>query len=96
MRHIILLSVASPALQYFSRYHKTGMIFQKKKKKRLKIKLSWFSLQLLSEKFPTERRNQQDTIIKTLFLSDCVGNSILSTDFEKKKKPKYRTATTSV
>jgi hypothetical protein len=61
----ILLSVACPALQYIvTLSHKLHHL----KKKILKIKLFWFSLQLLSETFLILRRTERD-MIKNVNLS---------------------------
>jgi hypothetical protein len=88
----ILLSVAYPALQYFSTLFHKELDFRKKKNKLLGIKFMFrFSLQLLSETFLVLRRMQRDIIINIhrslrkvpSLLSDFNQTWIFSTDFRK-------------
>jgi hypothetical protein len=61
MRHILLSSVACPAVPYFSTLSHKRHDFREGKKKLSNIKLCFdFSRQLLSEKFLILRRTKRD------------------------------------
>ena len=87
----VLLSVACPALQYFSSLFHTRHDFRKKTLLNTKC-VFWFSLQLLSETFLILRRNERDMVKKfypffhvkcQLFFWDINETWIYSTDFRQ-------------
>jgi hypothetical protein len=103
MRHIILSSVACPAVLYFSTLSHERHDFEKKKLFETKC-VFWFSLQLLSETFLILRRigphiiNVHRSSCKVpiilhvkypLFLSDINKTWIFSTDFRKHSNTKF-------
>jgi len=69
MRHIVLSSVACPAMQYFSTLSHNRPDFRKKKLLNIKC-VFWFSLQLLSQTFLIGRRIERDMIIN-IYWSSC-------------------------
>jgi hypothetical protein len=80
MRHVILSSVAGLILSYVSILSTKWQDFLENKVIEHEIRFRWFSLRLLSERFPIVRRIQWDVIIN-VHRSSCKLHAILS-DFK--------------